>query len=63
MKILIALDGSPSSVVARDLVASLPWPAGSEAHLVGAYSVPRDWTGGPGSGMDWVRRRRRQPPR
>lgn len=54
MKILIALDGSPSSVVARDLVASLPWPAGSEAHLVGAYSVPRDWTGGPGSGMDWV---------
>jgi nucleotide-binding universal stress UspA family protein len=54
MKILIAVDGSPSSVVARDLVASLRWPAGSEAHLVGAYSVPIDWTGGAGSGMDWV---------
>jgi nucleotide-binding universal stress UspA family protein len=54
MKILIAVDGSPSSVVARDLVASLRWPPGSEAHLVGAYAVPTDWTGGAGSGMDWV---------
>ncbi len=54
MKMVLAIDGSPSSVVARDLVASMRWPAGSEVHLVGAYSVPIDWTGGAGSGMDWV---------
>lgn len=54
MKILIALDGSPGSVVARDLVASLPWPTGTEITLLAAYDVPIDWTGGVGSTMDWI---------
>ena len=54
MKILLALDGSPSSLVARDLVLGLPWPAGTTIHLLTAYQVPIDWTGGVGSSMDWV---------
>jgi nucleotide-binding universal stress UspA family protein len=54
MKILLALDGSACSVVARDLVASLPWPSGTEVELVAAFDVPVDWTGGVGSHMDWV---------
>jgi nucleotide-binding universal stress UspA family protein len=54
MHILLALDGSPPSVTARDLVASLPWPDGTHITLVAAYDVPVDWTGGIGSTMDWV---------
>ncbi|HUH16948.1 MAG TPA: universal stress protein, partial [Methylomirabilota bacterium] len=54
MKILVALDGSPGSVVARDLVASLQWPTGTEITLLAAYDVPIDWTGGVGSTMDWI---------
>lgn len=54
MKILLALDGSPPSLIARDLVAALRWPTGTVVHVVGAYDVPTDWTGGVGSGMDWV---------
>lgn len=54
MKLLLALDGSPPSLVARDLVAGLRWPAGTCVHVVGAYEVPVDWTGGVGSTMDWV---------
>ena len=38
----------------RDLVASLDWPAESTVHLVTAYSVPVDWTGGVGATMDWM---------
>ena len=54
MKVLLALDGSAPSVVARDLVASLRWPAGTTVDLVSAYQVPIDWTGGVGSTMAWV---------
>jgi nucleotide-binding universal stress UspA family protein len=54
MKILLALDGSRSSLVARDLVASLRWPPETSVDVVAAYQVPVDWTGGVGSAMDWV---------
>lgn len=54
MKILLALDGSEPSLVARDLVAGLRWPAGTSVHVVAAYQVPVDWTGGIGSTMDWI---------
>jgi nucleotide-binding universal stress UspA family protein len=54
MKVLLALDGSAPSLVARDLVANLPWPDGTTVHLVSAYQVPIDWTGGVGSTMAWV---------
>jgi nucleotide-binding universal stress UspA family protein len=54
MQILVAVDGSAGSIVARDLVASLDWPAGTEITLLAAYQIPIDWTGGVGSTMDWV---------
>jgi nucleotide-binding universal stress UspA family protein len=54
MRILLALDGSPSSVQARDLVAGLRWPPGTAIRLASAYEVPIDWTGGLGAGMAWV---------
>ena len=54
MKLLLGLDGSAPSLVARDLVAGVRWPAGTEAHLLAAYHVPVDWSGGIGSTMDWV---------
>jgi hypothetical protein len=46
MRILLALDGSPSSVAALELIQSLPWPAGTFIRVLGAYHVPIDWTGG-----------------
>lgn len=54
MRILLALDGSACSVVARDLVASLAWPSDTVVTVVSSYDVPIDWTGGVGAGMDWV---------
>ena len=54
MRILLALDGSPSSIVARDLVVGLDWPPETEVLLLSAYHTPADWTGGVGSTMDWV---------
>lgn len=54
MRILLALDGSDPSLVARDLVARLPWPEGTAVDVVAAYQVPVDWTGGIGSTMDWI---------
>ena len=54
MKVLLALDGSAPSLVARDLVGTLSWPEGTVIHLITAYQVPADWTGGVGSTMDWV---------
>jgi len=54
MKVLLALDGSAPSLIARDLVAALTWPDGTVVHLLAAYQVPIDWTGGVGSTMDWV---------
>ena len=52
MRILIALDGSRSSLEARDLVAAQPWPAGTVITAIGIYSMPVAWVGdglGPGS--------------
>lgn len=54
MRILLALDGSQQSLVARDLLTSLAWPADTTLHLLAAYQTPIDWTGGLGSTMDWV---------
>ncbi len=47
MRILLAVDGSPSASRARDLVASLPWPAGSTVRLVAALDVAPGLWGGP----------------
>jgi nucleotide-binding universal stress UspA family protein len=54
MKTVLAVDGSAPSLVARDLVVGLPWPADATIHLLAAYQVPFDWAGGVGSTMDWV---------
>ncbi len=43
MKIVLAIDGSPSSLQARDLVASLHWPEGTQVALVAAYHIPTEW--------------------
>lgn len=37
MRILLALDGSPSSIVARDLVAGLAWPAETSVDVLSAF--------------------------
>lgn len=42
MHILLAVDGSASSLVARDLVGSLPWPEGTRITVLTAYDVPSD---------------------
>lgn len=54
MHILLALDGSPSSVRARDLVASLPWPAGTGLTLLTAYQVPAAWFPEAGMAGAWI---------
>lgn len=47
MRILLAVDGSPSATRARDLVASLAWPAGSVIRVVAALDVAPALWGGP----------------
>ena len=54
MRILLALDGSESSIQARDLVAGLPWPEGTAICAVSGYELPIDWTGSVGAAMPWV---------
>jgi nucleotide-binding universal stress UspA family protein len=54
MKILLALDGSEPSGLARDLVANLSWPSETSVHLLSAYRPSIDYTGGVGSAMVWV---------
>ncbi len=54
MTVVLALDGSGASLLGRDLVASLDWHPNSTVHLVTAYHVPVDWTGGVGASMDWI---------
>ena len=39
MRILLAVDGSPSATRARDLVASLPWPEGSVVRDLAALDI------------------------
>ena len=54
MRIVVALDGSPSSIVARDLVAGLRWPARTAITLVTAVDVPIAWAAnGLAAGGDW----------
>ncbi len=45
MRILLAIDGSPSSIEARDLVASLSIPGGSSVTMLTAYDIPVAWFG------------------
>lgn len=47
MRILLALDGSPSADRARALVTSLPWPEGSTIRIVAALDVSPALWGGP----------------
>ena len=47
MRILLAVDGSPSADRARDLVASLAWPAGTLVRVVAALDVSPALWGGP----------------
>lgn len=55
MHIALAVDGSPSSVHARDLVASLPWPPGTTVTLLTAYDIPVAWFTEGMTGLgDWL---------
>ena len=45
MRILLAIDGSPSSIQARDLVASLSPPSRSFVTALTAYDLPVAWFG------------------
>ena len=54
MKVLLAVDGSKPSMVALDLVASLPWLADTSVQLLAAYQPQVDYTGGVGGTMAWV---------
>ncbi|MEO8245807.1 MAG: universal stress protein [Chloroflexota bacterium] len=45
MRIVVGIDGSDESLVARELVADPRWPRPLEAVLVGAYERPLDWSG------------------
>jgi nucleotide-binding universal stress UspA family protein len=55
MHVVLAVDGSPSSAQARDLVASRPWPEGTAVTLAAAYHIPATWVteGAVGAG-DWL---------
>lgn len=55
MRILLAVDGSASSVQARDLVASLRWPPGTAITLLSTYDVPVAWVVDPAAATgDWL---------
>lgn len=45
MRILLAIDGSPSSIQARDVVGSLSIPGGSSVTMLTAYDLPVAWFG------------------
>ncbi len=51
MRVLLAIDGSPCSIQARDLVATLP-PA-TQVRVLTAYDSPVDWVGD-SLGVQWV---------
>lgn len=53
MNILLAVDGSSSSLDARDLVADLPWPRETRIILLTAFEVPATWFTGPALAGDW----------
>jgi nucleotide-binding universal stress UspA family protein len=55
MRILLAMDGSESSVQARDMVASLPLPEGTSITVLTAYELPVSWVSGVAmTGGDWM---------
>ena len=54
MRILLAVDGSPSSIEARDLVAALAWPPGTTVTLVAAYTLPSLWFGEGMAAGEWL---------
>ncbi|HEX6129621.1 MAG TPA: universal stress protein [Candidatus Limnocylindria bacterium] len=55
MRILLAIDGSESSVQARDMIASLPWPEGTSITVLTAYELPVSWVSGVAvTGGDWM---------
>lgn len=45
MRVVIGVDGSEPSLVARDLVADPRWPRPRDVVIVAAYERPLDWTG------------------
>lgn len=45
MRILLAVDGSASSIQARDLVGAIAWPAATTIRLVAVYDDPARWLG------------------
>ncbi len=47
VRILLAIDGSSSSIQARDLVASMSIPGGSSVTMLTAYDIPVAWFGDP----------------
>lgn len=55
MRILLAIDGSESSVQARDMIAALAWPEGTSVTLLTAYELPVSWVSGVAvTGGDWM---------
>jgi nucleotide-binding universal stress UspA family protein len=55
VRIVLAVDGSPSSRQASELVASLPWPSGTSVTLLTAYDIPTAWlTEGAVTTGDWL---------
>jgi nucleotide-binding universal stress UspA family protein len=54
MRIVLAVDGSPGAVQARDLLASLPLPPHSEVTLVTAYPLPSFMLASWGGGGQWL---------
>lgn len=54
MRIVLGLDGSPSSIQARDLVAGLPWPSSTTITLVRAFDVPVAWYPEAALPGDWL---------
>jgi len=54
MNIVLAVDGSPSSLDARDLVACLPWPKETRITLLRAFEVPATWFTGTAMPGEWL---------
>ena len=54
MRIVLALDGSPSSLDTRDLLAALPWPQGTTICLVSAFQIPAGWFTDAAMAGDWL---------
>ena len=54
MHILLAVDGSPASLEARDLVAGTRWPAGTRITLVTTFEVPPAWYADTSITGDWL---------